>query len=212
MMVFKFRFPLFAIIFFTLVIPNAFSDGNVHVEGQFTFPLSSKKPTKGIRGWQGMVVGISDEDTITVLHDGKGEKIRLYGIDTPEDHQAFGKKAKQFTSGMVYGKTVEVETKDTDRYGRSVALIYIDGQSLNEALVKNGFAWVYRKYCKETFCEDWLNLEIVARYGKIGLWSEPNPIPPWEFRHGKTNNSYKLKPVETDGMGSKMGNSVSDDH
>jgi len=83
---------------------------------------------------------------------------------------------------MVYGKTVEVEPKDTDRYGRTVALISVDGQSLNEALLKNGFAWAYLKYCHEAFCEDWLNLEIVARYGKIGLGSEPNPIPPWEFR------------------------------
>ena len=135
--------------------------------------------------WHGMVVGITDGDTITVLHNGKGEEIRLYGIDTPEKHQAFGKKAKKFTSSVVYAKTVEVETKDTDRYGRSVALIYIDGESLNESLVKNGFAWVYRKYCKETFCEDWLDLELVAKYKKIGLWTEPNPIPPWEFRRNQ---------------------------
>lgn len=135
-----------------------------------------------------MVVRVSDGDTITVMHDGKGEKIRLYGIDTPEKRQAFGNKAKQFTSKMVYGKTVEVQSKNTDRYGRTVALIYVNGQSLNEALIKNGFAWVYRKYCIETFCEDWLNLEIMARYGKIGLRSEPNPIPPWEFRHGNVKN------------------------
>ena len=126
-----------------------------------------------------------DANIITVLHEGKGENIRLYGIDTPEKGQAFGKKAKQFTSGMVYAKTVEVETKDTDRHGRSVALIYVDGKSLNEALVKNGYAWVYRKYCKESFCEDWLNLEVVAKYKKIGLWSEPNPIQPWEFRRNR---------------------------
>jgi endonuclease YncB( thermonuclease family) len=185
MMAFRFRIPLFAVIFFALAIPNAFSDGKAHVEGQFTFPLSSKKTAKKIRTWSGMVVGVSDGDTITVLHEGKGEKIRLYGIDAPEKGQAFSKRAKQFTSQMVYGKTVEVETKETDRYGRSVVLISVDGQSLNEALIKNGFAWVYRKYCKETFCEDWLDLEIVARYGKIGLWGDPNPIPPWEFRYGK---------------------------
>ena len=185
----RFKIPLFAVIFFTLAIANAFSDGKVHVEGQFTFPLSSKKSKEKKNVWHGMVVGISDGDTITVLHEGKGEKIRLYGIDTPEKGQAFGNKAKQSTSQMVYGKTVEVENKDIDRYGRTVALIYVDGQSLNEALVKNGFAWVYRKYCKETFCEDWLNYEIIARYGKIGLWNEPNPIPPWEFRHGITKSS-----------------------
>jgi endonuclease YncB( thermonuclease family) len=188
MIVFKFRIPLIAIIFFALATPNAFPDGKVHVEGQFTFPLSPKKTSKEIGVWSGMVVGVSDGDTITVLHEGKGEKIRLYGIDTPEGHQAFGKKAKQFTSSMAYGKTVEVQPKDTDRYSRTVALISVDGKSLNEALIKDGLAWVYRKYCKEAFCEDWLNFEIIARYGKIGLWSEPNPIPPWQFRHGNTKS------------------------
>ena len=198
MMAFKFRIPLFTVIFFILTISNALSDGNVHVEGQFTFPFPSKKTIQKTKTWSGLVVGVIDGDTISVLHDGKGEKIRLYGIDTPEKRQAFGKKAKKFTSGMVYGKTVEVETRDTDRYGHSVALIYVDGQSLNEALVKNGFAWVYRKYCKEAFCEDWLNLEIVARYGKIGLWREPIPIPPWEFRHGKSQSSYAREPSKTE--------------
>ncbi len=53
--------------------------------------------------WQGKVVGVADADTITVLHNGKGEKIRLYGIDIPEKKQAFGKKAKQLTSDMVTG-------------------------------------------------------------------------------------------------------------
>ena len=178
----SFRIPLFAVILFALAIPNAFSDGKVHVEGQFTFPLSSNKSAKDKRFWSGLVVGVTDGDTITVLHEGKGEKIRLYGIDTPEKGQAFGKKAKQFTSRMVYGKTVEVETKDTDRYGRTVALINVGGQSLNEALIKDGLAWVYRKYCVESFCEDWLNFEAIARYGQIGLWSESNPVPPWEYR------------------------------
>ena len=94
MMAFRFRIPLFAVIFFTLAIPNAFSDGKVHVEGQFTLPFPSKKTIQKTKTWFGLVVGVSDGDTITVLHEGKGEKIRLYGIDTPEEHQAFGKKAK----------------------------------------------------------------------------------------------------------------------
>ena len=182
MTAFRNRIPLFAVIVFTLTIPNAFSDGKLHVEGQFTFPLSSKKAKEKKNAWQGLVVGISDGDTITVLHEGKGEIIRLYGIDSPEKDQAFSKRAKQYISSMVYGKTVEVEPKDTDQYGRTVALIYIDGKSLNEALIQNGFAWVYQIYCEEAFCEDWLNLEVVARYEKIGLWSESKPIPPWEYR------------------------------
>jgi endonuclease YncB( thermonuclease family) len=185
MTAFRFKTALFAVIFFVLAISNAFADGEVHLESQFSFPFSSKKTAKDKSAWSGLVVGVSDGDIITVLHEGKGEKIRLYGIDTPEIGQTFGKRAKQFTSDMVYGKTVKVETRDKDPYGRAVGIVTVDGKSLNESLIKNGLAWVDQKYCKAAFCEDWLNLEIVARYGKTGLWSEPNPIPPWEFRHGK---------------------------
>ena len=145
--------------------------------------------------WSGKVVGVADGDTITVLHNGKGERIRLYGIDTPEKRQAFGKKAKQFTARMVYGKIVEVETKDVDRYGRTVGLVYVDGQSLNEALIKNGYAWVYRRYCTEAFCDDWLKFERTARNVKMGLWDYPIPLPPWEFRRGKTGSSHTHDPA-----------------
>jgi endonuclease YncB( thermonuclease family) len=185
MMASRFRIPLFAIIFFILAMFSSLLNGQTQVEAQLTFPLSSKKTHKDKNIWSGMVVGVSDGDTLMVLHEGKGEKIRLYGIDAPDIGQAFSKRAKQFTSDMVYGKTVEVKTKDKDQHGRTVGLITVDDKSLNEALIKNGLAWVYRKYCKEPFCESWIELEVVARYGKIGLWSEPNPIPPWEFRHEK---------------------------
>ena len=77
--------------------------------------------------WRGKVVGVSDGDTITVMHHDKGEKIRLYGIDCPEKRQAFGKRAKQFTSNMVFGKNVEVRPVTTDRYGRTIAWVYVDG-------------------------------------------------------------------------------------
>ncbi len=56
----------------------------------------------------GRVVGVSDGDTITVLHSGKGERIRLHGIDTPEKHQAFGKRAMQFTSKLELRQSVTV--------------------------------------------------------------------------------------------------------
>ena len=163
-------------------------DGQAQVEAQLTFPLSSQKTHRDKNNWSGMVVGVADGDTIMVLHEGRGEKIELYGIDAPDIGQAFSKRAKQFVSEMIYGKTVEVKTKNQDQYGHTFAIVTIDGQSLNEALIKNGLAWVFRIHCKEPFCKDWIDLEIVARYHKIGLWSESNPIPPWEFRHGKDEN------------------------
>ncbi len=77
----------------------------------------------------GRVVGVADCDTITVLHNGKGERIRLHGIDCPEKRQAFGKRAKQFTSTLVFGKAVTVQVLDRDRYGRTVAEVLLpDGR------------------------------------------------------------------------------------
>jgi micrococcal nuclease len=134
--------------------------------------------------YQAKVVGITDGDTVKVLHEGTQVKIRLYGIDTPEKRQAFGNRAKQFTAGRVAGKVVTIIPMDRDRYGRTVALIQSQDVSgtLNEDLVRYGYAWVYRKYCKADFCPDWLTLEQSAKASGFGLWADPNPIPPWQFR------------------------------
>jgi len=76
----------------------------------------------------------------------------------------------------------EAEVMDTDRYGRTVAMIYADKTLLNEELVKAGLAWVYWKYCHHPICVSWENFQLRARFDKRGLWTDPNPIPPWEFR------------------------------
>jgi len=124
------------------------------------------------------------------MHDGKGEKIRLYGVDCPEKAQDFGQKAKQFCSDMVFGKTVDVESVVTDRYGRTVGIVRINGKCLNEELLRNGFAWQYKQYCDKSFCSEWKKLEEQARSSKAGLWSQPNPTAPLDFRHGgKGRNS-----------------------
>jgi micrococcal nuclease len=185
MTAFRFQMALSAAIFFALATTNAFAGGKAHVEGQFSFPFPSKKTAKDTSTWSGLVVGVSDGDRIMVLHKGKGEKIRLYGIDAADIGQTFGERAKKFTFDTVYGQTVNVETMGKDPNDRTVGIVTVDGQSLNESLIQNGLAWVYQKYCKAAFCEKWLSLEIVARYNKIGLWSEPNPTPPWEFRQEK---------------------------
>jgi micrococcal nuclease len=132
----------------------------------------------------GKVIGISDGDTITVLQDRTQYKIRLYGIDCPESHQDFGTKAKQFTSDLVFGKQVKVVKQDMDRYGRTVGMVYVGDVCVNQEIIKNGFAWLYQRYCTSTICKEWSKLEQQARSSKIGLWSQPNPIPPWDFRRG----------------------------
>src|SRR5688500_10206758 len=71
------------------------------------------------------VIAIKDGDTIEILKDGKPLRVRLYGVDTPEKNQDFGTRARQYTSDLVFGKLVELEVKDTDRYGRTVGIIYL---------------------------------------------------------------------------------------
>ena len=132
--------------------------------------------------WSGQVVGVTDGDTITVLHEGRGEKIRLYGIDCPEKRQAFGTRAKEATSALVFGKVVEVEPVNVDRYGRTVALVTVGTTLVNEELVREGFAWVYTRYCKRSVCRAWGLLEEEAREARRGLWADPYWVPPWEFR------------------------------
>ena len=146
--------------------------------------------------WDAKVVGVSDGDTITVLSaDKKQIKIRLYGIDCPEKHQAFGQKTKKFTSDMVFGKSVEIKPVSTDRYGRTVAwvsLIGHKGPTLNEELLQAGLAWHYKKYSNDH------TLSIYEQYAKgekIGLWSDPNPIPPWDFRRGIVSTANIPKPA-----------------
>jgi endonuclease YncB( thermonuclease family) len=130
--------------------------------------------------FRGRVVGITDGDTITVLHDGRPEVVRLHGIDAPEKGQPFGMRAKQFTAGLAFGQTVLVRVKDRDRYGRAVGEVTLpDGRSLNQELVRAGYAWWFRRYSGDVRLA---TLEARACTGRLGLWVDPHPVPPWEWR------------------------------
>ena len=135
--------------------------------------------------WSGKVIGVADGDTITVLRDKQPYKIRLYGIDCPEKRQPFGKKAKRFTSDLVFGKVVDIEPVAIDRYGRTVAFVMVENLSVNEEIIKEGLAWVYARYCKLSVCAEWQMLEIAAQTQKRGLWRDSGQVPPWEFRRKK---------------------------
>jgi endonuclease YncB( thermonuclease family) len=147
-----------------------------------------------ILAWSGKVIGVADGDTIKVLHNNKPVRIRLYGIDTPEKRQAFGNKAKKYTNAMVRGKTVAIDPVTKDRYGRTVAMVHINRKNLNESLVQQGFAWVYRKYCKMSICDNWYQYEDQARTLKKGLWRDPHAIPPWQWRKEKRQKHNRSKP------------------
>jgi len=152
--------------------------------------------------YQAKVVGIADGDTCTVLTADKQQvKIRLAGIDTPEKSQAFGTKAKQALSDKVFGQTIEVKEQTKDRYGRTVADLYLGARWINLEMVAEGWAWHYKQYSKDT---QLAGAEQAARTAKLGLWADGSPTPPWDFRRGgkvesRTQEQTSLQqPVEAD--------------
>lgn len=135
------------------------------------------------KDWRGRCVAVVDGDTVVMLRGGDEEvRVRLYGIDCPERGQAFGARAKQAASGLLFGKDADVREINRDRYGRTVAIIVADGFNVNEELLAAGMAWVHVRYCGKAFREKWLSVEADARERRAGLWVEDDPVPPWEHR------------------------------
>jgi len=152
-----------------------------------------QKRTKDLRNltvFTGRVIGIKDGDTFEVLYDGQPERVRLADIDCPEKSQPFGNNAKQFSSDLCFNKTVTV-TCDAkrDRYGRLIGTVITnDGINVNEALVKEGFAWHYLQYSDK---EELTVYEATARKKHLGLWADANPTPPWDWRREKRNRNAR---------------------
>lgn len=128
------------------------------------------------------VVAIKDGDTVVVLDSLNNQTtLRLAEVDCPEKNQPFGTKAKQFTSDQVYLKTIKYVVTDTDRYGRSIAMIYYDSDNkyLSAEIIKAGMGWHYKRYSTS---KELALLEDNAKKNKIGLWIDKNPTEPSEWR------------------------------
>jgi micrococcal nuclease len=128
------------------------------------------------------VVGIKDGDTVVVLDSLNNQTtLRLAEVDCPEKNQPFGTKSKQFTSDQIYLKTIKYIVTDTDRYGRSIAMIYYDTDNkyLSAEIIKAGMGWQYKRYSTS---KELATFEDNAKTNKIGLWVDSNPVAPWEFR------------------------------
>ena len=137
----------------------------------------------------GRVVRISDGDTLVVLDANNAQhKIRLTGIDAPERGQAFGTKSKDHLSDSVAGKFVVVEYDKRDRYKRILGKVLLSNEDMNLEQVRAGLAWHYKKYQMEQTPADrelYSQAEIKAKEARRGLWHDPKPIPPWEYRQIK---------------------------
>lgn len=143
----------------------------------------------------GTVVGVADGDTVRVLNESKTQhKIRLQDIDAPEKGPPFGQKAKERMSDLVYGKEVRVEGDKRDRYGRTVAKIWVTPADCLDcpktldaglAMLTVGLAWHYKKYQGDQHPEDrgrYAFAEEEAKAKHVGLWGDADPTPPWEWR------------------------------
>lgn len=136
------------------------------------------------------VIAVLDGDTVLVAQSGKRPaKIRLFGIDAPEKAQAFGAKSRQALVELVLNREVRVETVATDKYGRRVAQLIRDGSNVNQQQVRSGMAWEYSYFHRD---REYTALQREAQQAQRGLWSQPNPIPPWEWR--KTHPSAGAPP------------------
>jgi endonuclease YncB( thermonuclease family) len=147
-------------------------------------------PSLGLRAGNrtvlpGVVVGVVDGDTVDVKLQSGMIRIRLHAIDAPESAQPYGKSARQALSSLVFGRAVEVEPYQQDRYDRLVARLWLGELDVNAEMVKRGMAWAYRRYADDpAYCV----YEKNARDRQRGLWSLPlaQRPPPWEWRQRRT--------------------------
>jgi micrococcal nuclease len=132
--------------------------------------------------FQAKVIRVVDGDTIEIQKKIETQRVRIWGIDTPEWDQRYGTQASQFTRSQLLGKEVRVAPKGIDKYGRLVAVITTDRINISEELIKSGLAWVHIYYCHEPVCDNWKNLQEGARIEHRGLWNDSDPVAPWQWK------------------------------
>ena len=137
----------------------------------------------------GRIVSIVDGDTVTLLDaDLRQHKIRLIGIDAPEKRQAFGNRARLNLGLQVFGRDVTADCPKTDRYKRPLCKLEVDGTDANLAQIEAGMAWHYKAYQRDQRPADqarYAQAEARARVNRVGLWGDPAPVAPWEFRKAR---------------------------
>lgn len=141
----------------------------------------------------GRIVGVIDGDTVDLLTESKQlVRVRLAGIDAPERGQPFGSAAKKVLSDLVFSKPALLDGDKKDRYGRLVAKVVVGGQDANLQLVRLGYAWHYKRYEAEQIPEDRRLYEAAqgaAMHRRAGLWKDPAPVAPWDFRASRRRTS-----------------------
>jgi endonuclease YncB( thermonuclease family) len=131
------------------------------------------------------VVKIIDGDSLKVRSGKQKYELRLYGIDAPEYDQPYAANAKKYVKHNILGRNVKVVPVEYDKYGRLVAVVWIDDVTINEKLLREGLAWYYPKYCKKSICSSWKKLSNDAEKQKKNLWQSTDPVAPWKWKYNK---------------------------
>ena len=119
-------------------------------------------------------------------------RVRIAFVDAPEKGQAFGQRAKAAMSELVFDKDVELLPHSIDRYGRLVARVIVEDQDAGLELLKQGLCWVYDEYIGRARIDieaGYRAAQAAAQSDKLGLWQDPDPVPPWEWRKGEKEHS-----------------------
>ncbi len=141
-----------------------------------TLPVPVEKPTEVVTTAQ--VLSVVDGDTIEVLLDGKQEKVRYIGIDTPEPYRdsepaCYSREATEANKNLVEGKEVTLvsDKEDADKYGRLLRYVYVNDVFVNKELILNGYGEVLTIRPNTTFAEVFDAGQTDARRIGKGLWS-----------------------------------------
>ena len=151
-----------------------------HTEGDRPCAPSDDPSPDAMESWTATVVTVADGDTLTLqTEDQRSIRVRLHGIDAPEWQQPGGTAARQALARRTLGRPLTVIPIETDAYGRLVAELYDGTNWINAALVADGWAWHYRHHSRSRRLAA---AERAARTRRAGIWRDPHPTPPWNWR------------------------------
>ena len=130
------------------------------------------------QSYDGTIIRIIDGDTFVFQTEDGSLKVRMFGTDAPERDQPYSKESADFLKQYLNIEAT-LKANGVDRYGRTLAVLLIDGKDINLLSIRNGCAWHFKRYSDD---DNYADAEEYARKTKTGLWSLPNPIPPWDWR------------------------------
>lgn len=140
----------------------------------------------GAGALQASVVRVLDGDSLLARVPGGAVRgVRIAGIDAPEKGQPWADVARRALTGRLQQREVRIDVVKTDRFDRLVGRVFVDGHDVGREQLEAGLAWHFARYdgdLSPAARRRYARIERQARLRGIGLWNDPDPVPPWAFR------------------------------